>query len=214
MRTKFNVMIGTPAYAGMVHLDYLASISEYFRAQINFTLSAIGNESLITRARNAILSKFHEQPDYSHLLFLDGDVYLPATGLQRLLAHDVDVVGAAVPLKGFNARGERIFNVGTCLGEMGALHEVTRIGTAAMLLSRKAVTALVHEARLAGDTYERNLSGGAPMAKVHYDVFKVGVVGGDYLSEDYWACHRLRALGYKIFVDPEIATRHQGTSQF
>lgn len=214
MPANHHIMIGTPAYAGMVHLDYLASISEYFQAQINFTISAIGNESLITRARNAILSKFHEETSYTHLLFLDGDVYLPAAGLQRLLAHDVDVVGAAVPLKGFNERGERIFNLGACLGESGALHEVTRIGTAVMMLSRKAVNALVNEARQAGDIYERTLSRGAPMAKVHYDVFKVGVVDGDYLSEDYWACYRLRAQGFKIFVDPEISTRHQGTSQF
>jgi hypothetical protein len=214
MLPKHNLLIGTPAYAGMVHLDYLGSISEYFRSQLNFTISAIGNESLITRARNAILSKFHEEPDYTHLLFLDGDVYLPASGVQRLLEHEVDVVGAAVPLKGFNERGERIFNVGQCLGERGPLHEVDRIGTAALLLSRKAINDLVAEARQAGDSYQRLLSRGSPMARVHYDVFKVGVVGGDYLSEDFWVCHRLRALGHKIYVDPDIATRHQGVTEF
>ena len=214
MSPTHNVLIGTPAYAGMVHLDYLNSISEYYRSQINFTISAIGNESLITRARNAILSKFYEEPEFTHLLFLDGDVYLPASGVQRLLAHDVDAVGAAVPLKGFNERGERIFNVGQCLGEKGPLHEVERIGTAALMLSRKAVNDLVAEAEQAGDTYQRLLSRGTPMARVHYDVFKVGVVNGDYLSEDFWVCHRLRHMGYRIFVDPEIATRHQGTTQF
>jgi hypothetical protein len=214
MLPKHNVLIGTPAYAGMVHLDYLNSISEYYRHQINFTISAIGNESLITRARNAILSKFYQDTEFTHLLFLDGDVYLSGLGLLRLLGHDVDAIGAAVPLKGFNARGERIFNVGQCLGEYGPLHEVERIGTAALLLSRKAVNDLVQEAKQAGDIYQRLLSRGAPMAHTHYDVFKVGVVNGDYLSEDFWVCHRLRQMGYRIFVDPEIATRHQGVTQF
>lgn len=214
MSTKHNLLIGTPAYAGMVHLDYLNSISEYYRTQLNFTISAIGNESLITRARNAILSKFHAEPEFTHLLFLDGDVYLPAAGVQRLLTHEVDVIGAAVPLKGFNERGERIFNVGQCLGEHGCLHEVERIGTAALMLSRKAVNALVEEAIQAGDTYQRLLSRGTPMANVHYDVFKVGVVNGDYLSEDFWVCHRLRQMGFRVFVDPVISTRHQGITQF
>ena len=214
MSTKHNLLIGTPAYAGMVHLDYLNSISEYYRTQLNFTISAIGNESLITRARNAILSKFYAEPEFTHLLFLDGDVYLPASGVLRLLAHEVDVIGAAVPLKGFNDRGERIFNVGQCLGEQGPLQEIERIGTAAMMLSRKAVNDLVEEAKQAGYVYQRQLSRGAPMALWHYDVFKVGVVNGDYLSEDFWVCHRLRQMGHKIFVDPFIPTRHQGVSQF
>lgn len=214
MQTAHNLLIGTPAYAGMVHLDYLNSIADYYRAGLRFAISAIGNESLITRARNAILARFHEETEYSHLLFLDGDVYLPASGVARLLAHEVDVIGAAVPLKGFNERGERIFNVGQCLGERGPLHEVERIGTAALMLSRRAVDALVEEAKQAGDTYQRLLSRGAPVARVHYDVFKVGVVGGDYLSEDYWVCHRLRALGFPVYVDPEIPTRHQGVTEF
>ena len=214
MLPKHNVLIGTPAYAGMVHLDYLNSISEYYRHQINFTISAIGNESLITRARNAILSKFYQDTEFTHLLFLDGDVYLSAPSLLRLLGHDMDAIGAAVPLKGFNARGERIFNVGQCLGEYGPLQEVERIGTAALLLSRKAVNDLVEEAKQAGDIYQRLLLRGAPMSYTHYDVFKVGVVNGDYLSEDFWVCHRLRQMGYRIFVDPEIATRHQGVTQF
>ena len=214
MSSPHHILIGTPAYAGMVHLDYLASISDYFRAGLNFSLATIGNESLITRARNAILSKFHEDPQFSHLLFLDGDVFLSASGLLRLLSHEVDVVGAAVALKGFNARGEKMFNVGYCLGEKGALQEIDRIGTAALLMSRKAVTDLVSDARAAGRAYGPPPSRGAPTARIHYDVFQVGVIGGDYLSEDYWVCHRLRQLGHRIYLDPEVTTRHQGITEF
>lgn len=214
MSSPHQILIGTPAYAGMVHLDYLASISDYFRAGLDFSLATIGNESLITRARNAILSKFHEDLQFTHLLFLDGDVFLPAAGLLRLLSHGEDVVGAAVALKGFNARGEKMFNLGYCLGERGPLQEVDRIGTAALLLSRKAGTALVSDARAHGRVYGPPTSRGTPMAQVHYDVFQVGVVGGDYLSEDYWVCHRLRQLGHRIYLDPEVITRHQGMTEF
>ena len=109
--------------------------------------------------------------------------------------------------------GERIFNVGACLGERGGLYEIDRIGTAALMLSRRAVGDLVAEARADGRTYGSQLSRGTPLAQVHYDVFQVGVVGGDYLSEDYWV-YRLRQLGYSIFLYREVATRHQGVTEF
>ncbi|KAA6186739.1 hypothetical protein F2Q65_05060 [Thiohalocapsa marina] len=209
-----HVLIGTPAYGGMVHVDYLSSIADYFRAGIRFTLSTIGNESLITRARNAILSQFHADQQFSHLLFLDGDVFLPAWGLKRLLGHGADVVSAPVALKGFNARGEKIFNVGPCLGERGPLHSVVHVGTAALMLSRAAVDALVAEAIAEGRVYRPQHSRGTPLAAVQYDVFRVGVVGGTYLSEDFWICHRLREMGFQILCDPEVPTRHQGVTEF
>ncbi len=210
-----RVLIGTPAYGGMVHLSYVHSISEYHQAGLAFELCGMAGESLITRARNAIASEFYAQPEYTHLLFLDADVYLPATGLQRLLAHQVDVVGAAVPLKRHNPREERIFNVGRTLGEEGDLHEVTRIGTAALLLSRNAVDRLVQDAIAHERCYVRNRRDESiGPDRVHYDIFQAGVREGEYLSEDFWVCARLRDLGMQVWFDPEIATRHHGTREF
>lgn len=209
------IMIGTPAYGGMVHIDYLHSIAEYYRNALPFTLATIGNESLITRARNSILAKFHSSPRHTHLLFLDADVRLSAEGLQRLLSHQVDVVAAAVPLKALNERGERIFNFGHALGESGTLVEVTRVGTAALMLSRRAVDALVDTAKAEHRVYSKpsHVRGGT-LPEQNFDVFRVGVVEGDYLSEDFWVCYQLRALGFRIFIDPQVQTRHQGVTEF
>ena len=49
---------------------------------------------------------------------------------------------------------------------------------------------------------------------VTYDVFKVGVYDGEYLSEDFFFCRYLREMGYKILVDPSIPTRHNGNYVF
>ena len=205
------VLVGTPAYAGMVHTDFVDSILQFANARIPFALMTIGNESLITRARNAIVAAFHARPELTHLLFLDGDVLLPAEGLARMLAHGRDVIGAAVALKGLNADGSRIFNFGDCIGEAGELYKVTRLGTAALLLSRKAVLALVDDAIANARCYNRpSTSRGNFDAAVHYDVFRVGVIGDEYISEDFYACHTLRRLGFDVFVDPLIVTRHHG----
>ncbi|HEX9167922.1 MAG TPA: hypothetical protein VF886_03210 [Roseiarcus sp.] len=112
-------MVGTPAYGGMVHIDYLRRLFEYTETGIQFELDTIGNESLITRARNAILATFHARRELTHLLFLDADTSLPAAGLVRMLMARTPVIGAPVGLKGFDANGNRMWNVGRCVGVAG-----------------------------------------------------------------------------------------------
>jgi hypothetical protein len=211
-----NILIGTPAYAGQVHVDYVHALLSFYRAGVRFSLMTVDKESLITRARNAIISQFAALTDYSHLLFLDGDVYLDGEAVKRLLDHDKDVVGAPVPLKGTDEQGKQLYNAGQALAQEGDLVISDRIGTAVLLLSRTAVDALIHDAREADRIYSASPSH-VQSNQSHvsqYDVFQVGVVDGQYLSEDYWVCHRLRELGFGIHVDPAIRVRHHGPAVF
>ncbi len=210
-----NLLIGTPAYGGMMHCNMVQQLLAYQQAGLNYSLMTIGNESLITRARNSILSEFHARSEYDHLLFLDADVVIDLEGLQRLLASEVDVIGAPVALKGRNPDGSPIFNVGRSMGEAGTLIQVEHVGTAALLLSRPAVDALVSKARAEGRVYRRSklLRGESAKAQEHYDVFRVGVVDGQYLSEDYWVCHELQTLGFDIHIEPSVVTHHWGMVQ-
>jgi hypothetical protein len=207
-----TIMVGTPAYGGMVHIDYLRRLFEYTKAGIQFELDTIGNESLITRARKAILATFHVRRELTHLLFLDADTSLPAGGLVRMLMARAPVIGAPVGLKGFDVSGNRIWNVGRCVGVAGSLLKVENVGAAALLLSRAACDALVQDAIDHGRTYSRmkTLVGNTDTS-VHYDLFRVGVQANEYLSEDYWVCRRLRTLGFDVLIDPSIVTTHYGT---
>ena len=198
----------------MVHVDYVHSLLTYQSAGVQFTVASIGNESLITRARNTLLAMFWANPSCTHLLFLDADVSLPAEHLQAMLAQGKDVIGAPVALKGRDPAGQRIFNLGACVGEAGDLLLVEHIGTAALMLSRKAVAALVADAQQRGDVYapsKRTLAGDVSQLELVYDVFQVGVLDGEYLSEDYWVCRRLRQLGFDIHVQIDALTTHHGT---
>ena len=47
-----------------------------------------------------------------------------------------------------------------------------------------------------------------------FDVFQVGVDRGTYLSEDYWVCAKLIELGFNLYVDLGIRTRHSGMASF
>src|SRR3989344_4356093 len=53
---KVKIIIGTPCYGGLLHTGYFQSMiemtSNFIRLGIHFEVMTIGNESLITRARN------------------------------------------------------------------------------------------------------------------------------------------------------------------
>lgn len=211
-----RLVIGTPAYGSQVHLDYLHSIMSFYREGIRFTIFSVGNESLITRARNTIISAFYHSSGFTHLFFLDADVGIDAAGLGRLIGHGRDVIGAPVPLKTVREDGERIYNYSRVLEEQeDGLLRVDHVGTAALLLSRGAVNALVEAAKARGDVYELQRHDiGRTAEQPQYDVFRVGVRDGDYLSEDFWVCQALRDLGLEIHVDPQVRVTHSGTYRF
>jgi len=209
-----NIMVGTPAYNGMVHTDYVRSLLSFNNAGLSYNFLSLGGESLITRARNTILAHFHHKKSFTHLLFLDGDVLLEGEDLKKMLNTSYDVIGAPVPLKTLE-NGKPVYNISGPLEEEGSLVSVEYLGTAAMLLSRKAVTALVEDAIEDGRVYGANpLARGIGDSEEIYDVFQVGVKDSLYLSEDYWVCNRLRELGFKVYVDISIRTRHHGVKSF
>ena len=115
------------------------------------------------------------------------------------------------PLKGRTATGARIFNIGQPMGESGEYMLNERIGTAALLLTRRprkpSPMTPWRRAGLLGPSTQR----GDNVGDLHYDVFRVGVVNDEYLSEDYWVCRRPWQLGFPVHVDPSIITEHNGT---
>ena len=76
MNQASNILIGTPAYNGQLHVDYLHSLLNFARAGITYSVVTISNESLITRARNSILATFDANAAFTHLLFTGQPVTL------------------------------------------------------------------------------------------------------------------------------------------
>ena len=209
------LLIGTPAYNGQLHVDYLHAILGFQRAKVKFDVLTIANESLITRARNSLLATFWENEKYTHLLFLDADVFLDYKGLVDMLKHDKDVIGAPVFLKGKNQNGEQTINTDAKPSELPVLQSVNRVGTAVFMLNKKAANSLVEYAIKEQRVYQTHkMLEYANAAKTHYDIFRVGIFNGEYLSEDFWVCQELRKLGFEVFVDTSVYTRHNGMLAF
>ncbi|HLD98286.1 MAG TPA: hypothetical protein VI815_03090 [Candidatus Nanoarchaeia archaeon] len=207
---KVNILIGTPAYNSQIHIDYLNSIIDMHRLKLPISVMCIGNESLITRGRNTIISFFKTHEEFTHLLFLDADIGIKGDSIIKLIQHEKDVIGAPVPLKGFDSNGNKVYNITNPIKEEN-LYTVDKVGTAVFMLSRKAVEDLCNNS----DTYNGNtMSRGLQNNNINYDVFKTGIENEIYLSEDYYACKKLKELGYKIYIDDTIITIHNGMFQF
>ena len=190
---------------------------EFNRTDLFYNLIYVPNDSIISRARNTLISEFYAIRDrFTHLLFLDADCYLPADGIIKMLSYDLDVISPIFPIKTThtstnnpNKLSQTSINI--IPGEVASmtpgskLIEVSGIGTAGLMISKKAVVSLVEDAIKDHRTYK--LPG---TNIVRFDVFGVGVIDGNYVGEDHWVCRKLRKLGYRIFVDPTIPTRHSG----
>jgi len=203
------VLIGTPAYNSQLHMDWNLSIMSLINAGLRFKVMMIGNDSLVCRARNDIAASFLNTPEFSHLLFLDADIGMQASGVNALLSHDKDVIAASVSHKNENRNGPAIVNY---LGHDGKHPaKVSWVGTGVMLISRKAMQTVA-------DTSDQYSYSGAdrskPLKAPQRDIFQVGVVNDMYLSEDQYFCHKLTKAGFDIFVDTSIKTVHNGMYRF
>ena len=221
---SYNMLIGTPAYGGQVHTDYVRSILPLQSVGVHFNVAFVGNQSLITRARNEIFSIFvsEKAKAFSHLLFLDADMGIDHRHVRKMLDYQLPFIGAAVPLKGFKETGDLHFNTGKELDQSeNGLIEYDMVGTAVMMISRELALNVANKAKEDNLVYSKSglrakrdnwrIDNGID---VTYDVFKVGVYDDQYLSEDFFFCRYLREMDYKILVDPSIPTRHNGNYVF
>ena len=98
----YKIFIGTPCYGGMITADYFKSCMQLVALaatkKIELQFGTIGNESLITRARNTLVQLFMDG-NYTHLLFVDADIAFNPESVIRMLEFDKDVVTGVYPRK-------------------------------------------------------------------------------------------------------------------
>jgi hypothetical protein len=226
-----HLVIGTPAYGGMMCTEYVQSLLALKEAclQYNIKLTCIflGNESLIQRGRNTIAWHFLNT-DATHLMFIDADQKFVPNDIARMIKADKGIIAGAVPMKGINwdkvrqgavlnhpdlSRLTGIFNVNKLPGhEMMNPNEpfqVKHVGTGFMLIRRDVFDELAPHV----GWYKNGASSIPPEDKV-YDFFKVQNVDNQLLSEDYNFCHMYREHGGTVWVAPWCDLGHFGAYLF
>ena len=101
-----HIFVATPCFGGQIGEPYFRSMMRLAilcnKYDINFTVSTLANESLITRGRNTLVSFFMEHPEATHLFFVDADIEFDPNDMLRMVAYDKPVVVGAYPKKAIN----------------------------------------------------------------------------------------------------------------
>ena len=101
-----HIFIATPCYGGQLGEPYFRSMIKLAilcnKYNIQYTISTLANESLITRGRNTLVSFFMENPQATHLFFIDADVEFNAEDVLRMVAYDKPIIVGAYPKKALN----------------------------------------------------------------------------------------------------------------
>lgn len=201
-----SILVATPCYGGVATVPYLQSClnlqDEFLRSGIDHSFLHIGNESLITRARNTCVAAFLET-DFESLLFIDADIEFSPLSVSKLWNLDVDVAVGAYPMKKPD-KPLSVWKDGKIV-KAGEFTEPVSVdyGATGFMLIKRGVFEKLQEI---SPEYEEN--------GVKYDYFQTKVVDKTLLSEDFWFCEAWRELGGEIILDPSIKLNHYGTIAF
>src|ERR1700678_3019843 len=97
------VFVATSCFGGMVTQPYMLSIIRLMSyaksAGFEVSLSMVGYDALISRARSTLVAAFLDDARATHLLFEDADISFEPQQVERLLKFDKEFSGALYPLK-------------------------------------------------------------------------------------------------------------------
>lgn len=200
------------------------------------------NDPLLPRAQNQLAAQLLSDASITHLLLIDREIMWDPRYVLKLLANDKPICGAPCPKKGY--RWERIksrrikeiveneniseqeyrnkirvhlidYNVkfGPSRKIENSVIEVEEIGSGFMLIKREVFEKLVlkyPESKLNDPT----LNSEPALKDYFYNFFEVGIIEGNYFSEDYGFCKKWKALSGKLYADLSLNVTTFGLEDF
>ena len=201
-----HVYIATPAtsIASNFHVSLVREIPRLLGARHSVTYAHLAGHCHVDDARNLLVHDFL-QSGATHLLFWDADVACEPGASLKLLAHDLNVVGGAYPLKDGSGR----FPVkGHAYTEpRGPMYAAEVAPTGFLLIKRDVFWPLVKAAQTMG------LDG--QMVPIIFERGSIETEHGlERVGGDANFCRKATAAGFKLYCDPTIIFTHQGPVDF
>ena len=244
---NFRIFLGMPMYGGLLSEPTLHGLLELqnwtAHAGVNLRIQTMGNESLITRARNTIVSMMMDQTDFvaTHLLFIDADIGFTWENIDRLLRIDKDVACGVYPRKHLHiekikkileenpdASNDLIESKALCyninfdnpdkiVGENG-FFKVNEAATGMMLVKRSVFQTMFKKFPERKYQTDQIVNGLHYRSDNCYDLFAVGpyqtLEDKRYLSEDYYFSRLWQECGGEIWADLAMPLSHFGNRQY
>jgi hypothetical protein len=230
-----KIFIATPMYGGIAKNQYTISMQNLLvklsQHGHSITTTTVGNESLITRARNTLAHKFMVS-DCDALLFIDADHGWDSDDVLRMVESGKDFIGAIYPMKGINWDNVRIaaltgkknleaysgYFAINLLKENQTFNEqepfkVQDIGTGMLFLTRKVFETVAPQC----SSYKNNNVGetGVAFGEMVTEYFTTFIDENDILlSEDYAFCRLWQRAGGDVWSAPWVRITHTGDYNF
>lgn len=241
----YKIFVGLPCYGGMISESVFHSMLQLQawggKVGVQFRIQTMGNESLITRARNTIVSMMLDDKDFiaTHLLFVDADIGFSFQNVERLLCADKDVACGIYPRKhihwdktveevkkdpnihpdvlhakslGYNLNFDDPQNVNMKDG----FCKVQEAATGMMLVKRDVFNTMKKKYPERKYKSDQIINGKGYSSDNCYDFFAVGKYPGmdRYLSEDYYFSRLWIDCGGEIWADASMPLTHFGNVAF
>lgn len=236
-----KLFIATPMYGGQCFGYYTQSLMQLQNIlrdnKVDMAASFLFNESLIQRARNALVHGFLKT-DFTHLMFIDADIHFDPKDVLPMLLADKPIICGIYPKKEINwaqvhaaalagvpphelrkYSGSFVVNLKEYAGEqrveIGQPVEIWNGGTGFMMIKREVFEKLAeHVPTYVNDT--NDLSGALGADRI-YEFFATSIepIGERLLSEDYHFCKIWREkCGGSVWAAPWAQLGHSGTHKF
>jgi hypothetical protein len=237
-----SLFIATPMYGGMCagyYTQSLLQLSDMLKHNgIGNTFSFMFNESLITRARNALTQAFLKNTDSTHLFFIDADIHFNPEDVLRLIAEDKEIICGIYPKKEINwvaieeavrnnvptnelkhHTGSFVVNLVDYVGEVTVPIdqpvEIFNGGTGFMLIKREVFEKMQSTVPFYfNDVADLNGTVRPQEQISEYFATSIEPETGRLLSEDYHFCYNWRKMGGKVWAAPYCRLSHIGTYAF
>jgi len=222
-------------YGGIAKNNYTISLQNLIiklsQAGHSVSTTTIGNESLITRARNTLAHKFLKS-DFDALLFIDADHGWVAEDIIKMVDSGKDFIGAIYPMKGINWDNVRLaaqlnkanlelysghFAINLLEDEQSfdsnLPFRVKDIGTGMLFLTRKVFETIEPHCK----KYKNNNVGntGIEFGEMVTEYFMTFIDENDILlSEDYALCRLWQKHGGEVWAAPWVRITHSGDYNF
>lgn len=233
-----NLVIATPCFGGQISVLYAASLfklQKLVRTYGDFNLKILfkDGDALITRARASLVSQFLDDPEATHLLFIDADIGFEPDQVLRLIECGADMCAAVYPIKRIDwdkvksivetgrpnpgaAALKYVFEVDDpkAVVENSGFVKVRYAGTGFLMIRRQALQRMcAHYPQL---RYERDHSiDAATLSDNRFALFECMIAeDGTYLSEDFAFCKRWIDMGGEIWADLRSKLNHVGPMTF
>lgn len=241
---KPYVSILTPCYNAQCYVNYvycLIKTKELFDMfNIKLKIDFCKNDSLITRARNNLLSKAMNNKDITHFMFIDNDITWDPINIIKLLISQKPIVGGVYPLKKYHWNKLNIQQMNEWISKKNNsdlkefVHDDTYIQNNLLQYNTNFIE---DNMNIQNNLMEvKNVATGFMMIKreviekmqlsysstkytddndfLSYALFDGGVVNGKYLSEDWMFCDRWKKIGGSLWIDVSINLTHTGIEDF